>query len=286
MTNFWTLFKSLFKQKSRSAYLILALQAAFSLVALIITAFSTSNSNKAAIQMYGHSDHISVFVVAIITFAGIFFVTTFFADFAYLIITAWKGEKINRSQTWRLVPMKDGMIYLCNTISSFCTFIYLIIMQFAVGLVCALISYLSSSAIRKDLALALKEGMNNHGLTSSDFSQLFFLVLFCILLGLFWYVIISLLHFTSRAIIDFLPFSSNKFMIFIIRALVLVAVVYFLIFATNAFGNLLSNPSFLSNNSLGSDLLPAIIQLFLLDVIIGGINYFLIDKFVEARQNN
>lgn len=281
MTKFWTLFKELFKQKSKPAYVIFLIQAAAALVSLLLTATTNSAANP---QIFGNS--IPWFAAWILIYICIFLMYSFLADFAYLLMTAWKNEKINRSQTWRLVPMSDGKIYLCNTLSSFCSFVYLIIMQAIVGLIGFIIAYVSSNEVRKSIAYVLhQEAVVDHW-ADIDIGDFLMLILFMILLGLFWYVIISFLHFTSRAVVDFLPMMSNKFIVFIIRAIVLIVVVYFLILVMNMFGELDSNPWYFKDYSFTSSLMPDIIELAILNLVIGAANYALINKFVEAKQNN
>lgn len=282
MTKFWTLFRELFKQKSKPAYMVFLIQAAAALVTLLISVTSTPHFNNA--QMFDNK--IPWFSAWILMYIVIFLMFSFIADFAYLLLTAWKNEKINCSQTWRLVPMSDGKIYLCNTLSSFCSFIYLIIMQAIIGLIGCLIAYASSNDIRKAIAQALhREAFIDHW-ADVNFGDFLILILFMILLGLFWYVIISFLHFTSRAVVDFLPMMSNKFIVFIIRAIVLIVIVYLLIWVMNMFGEISSNPWFFKNSSFASSFMPETIELLILNLVFGAANYALIDKFVEAKQNN
>lgn len=282
MTKFWTLFRELFKQKSKTAYWVFLIQAAAGLVSLLISATTTPNFKDA--QIFGNS--IPWFLAWILMYILIFLMYSFLADPIFLLMTAWKNEKINRSQTWRLVPMNDGKIYLCNSLSSFCSFIYLLIMQAVVGLIGFIIVYASSNEIRKAIAEGLhKEFVVDH-VADIDISNFLILILFMILLGLFWYVIVSFLHFTSRAILDFLPMASNKLIIFIIRAAVLIVVVYFLIYSFELISEIGINPSFIQGNPFISNMAPSIISLAILDLLIGAANYVLINKFVEAKQNN
>ncbi|WP_127345603.1 hypothetical protein [Lactobacillus amylolyticus] len=282
MTKFWTLFRELFKQKSKPAYIVFLIQVAVALVTLFITATTTPNFKSA--QMFGNK--IPWLPAWILMYIVIFLMYSFIADFAYLLLTAWKNEKINCSQTWRLVPMSYGKIYLCNTLSSFCSFIYLVIMQSIVGLIGCLIAYASSNGIRKAIAYALhQEAVVDHW-ADVNIGDFLVLILFMILLGLFWYVIISFLHFTSRAIVDFLPMMSNKFIVFVIRAIVLIVIVYSVIWAMNMFGEIYSNPWFFKDSSFASSFMPETIELLIFDLIFGAANYALIDKFVEAKQNN
>ncbi|GAA3636156.1 hypothetical protein GCM10022297_13500 [Lactobacillus hamsteri] len=281
MTSFWTLFKEFFKQKSKPAYLIFVIQAAAALVTVIMTMFSSEMQNP---QMFGAKINVAVawFLAFVVTFLGY----SFFADFAYLIITSRSNEKINRSQTWRLVPMSNGKMYICNTLSSFVSLVYLAVMQAIVGLVGGLVMYASSSDLREELAKAIHHEATVDHWQDVNFGDLFLLLLFMVLLGLLWYVVISFLHFTTRAVIDFLPFISNKFVIFVIRVVVLVAVVYVLSKGMGFISEIGNNPLFLTDDSFASDIGVGVITLLIMNVVLGALNYILIDKFVEAKQNN
>ena len=52
MTKFWTLFRELFKQKSKPAYIVFLIQVVVALVTLFITATTTPNFKSA--QMFGN----------------------------------------------------------------------------------------------------------------------------------------------------------------------------------------------------------------------------------------
>lgn len=282
MTSFWTLFKEFFKQKSKPAYLIFAIQAAAALVTIIMTMFSAGSMHNP--QMFGEKTNVAL--ACFLSFIVVFLGYSFIADFAYLIITSRSNEKINRSQTWRLVPMSDGKMYICNTLSSFVSLIYLVIMQAIVGLIGGLVMYASSNKLRKEVAWVIHHEATVDHWQDVNFGDFFLLLLFMILLGLLWYVIISFLHFTTRAVIDFLPFTSNKFVIFLIRAVVLIAVIYVLSKGINFIDEIGNNPFFLTNDTFASDIGVGVIELLIINIVLGALNYLLIDKFVEAKQNN
>lgn len=282
MTSFWTLFKAMFKQKSKPAYLIILIQAVAALATVFLTMLSGGMQDP-----HINDIKVNVFIGWVLVYIGIFLMYSFFANGAYIIMTAWKNEKINRSQTWRLVPLSDGEIYICNTLSSFVSFVYLHVMQAIVGVIGGIIAYCASNDVRRAVARVIKyENEVDHWHISANLGDFLLLVLFMILIGLMWYVMISFLHFTTRAVIDFLPFTSNKFLIFIIRLVVLIAVIYFMSFIFNLFGELGANPWYFKDNSFSSSLWPGVIELLVLNIGLGAINYFLVDKFVEAKQNN
>lgn len=283
MTNFWTVFKALFKEKSRSTYLVFGVQVLAVLIILIISAFNGTNLSDA--QIIGAK--VPSFVAVIDLFVVGLFTTTGIAAPVYLLMTSWKNEKINRSQTWRLMPISDSKFYTANTLSSLASYAYLGVLQVLVAIFASIITYLSSSEVRKEIALILKEMQEpQHALQINWFACLE-MVVAAILIGLFWYIIVSFYHFVSRSVIDFLPATKNGFILLVIRVITLIVVVYTLYFVINTISNLgnplfaLMNGSDFSSGSVGA----VVIFLAILDAIFGGINLWLFNKFVEAKQN-
>lgn len=218
MTSFGTLFRQLFLQKSRSAYLIFGIQFLAAFVLTILTLGSAGLNNPKIDQTA-----INTVAAAFLTFIVLFLMLCFLTAPVYLVMTSWKNEKINRDQTWRLIPISSGKFYLSNTLSSFAAYIYLEIMQLVLMLVGFFGVYLASSEVRKGVSEVIAEATNNN----AEYGMLVEYLIIGLLLNLFWYVMISFYHFLSRSVIDFLPTASNRFVIFIIRVLVLLFVKIF-----------------------------------------------------------
>lgn len=286
MTSFWTLFKQLFKQKNKSANLVFLIQLAAAIVTMIMAFIGTINTSSFKFQI-GPDISLKLFSGVIVGIIVTFLGYSFLANPAYIIITSWKNEKVNRSQTWRLVPMNDGLIYVCNTLSSFASFVYLIVLQAIMAVLAAIITYASSDQVRSAVAIVLNEmGRISRQPSVWEFlGDSLLMVLLASLLGLFWYVIVSFLHFTSRAIIDFLPNGSNKFLVFVVRLIVLIAVVYILTVLGNLLGNIGLDSILGNNNDFAVSMIPAFIDIIILDLIFGIVNFLLINKFVEAKQS-
>lgn len=283
MTNFWTVFKTLFKEKSKSTYLVFGIQALAVIAILVISAFSGTDLSNAQIAEV----KVPVLIGIIDLFCAGMFTSSFIAEPVYLLMTSWKNEKVNRSQTWRLTPISDSQFYIANTVSSLASYIYLGILQLAVGLVAALLTYLSSSDIRKGVAIALNEIQKPGHTLDINWFACFEMVIAVILVGLFWYIIVSFYHFVTRSVIDFLPATNNKFILFIVRVITLIAVIYVLYWVIRAVSEL-GNPLYavlgsddFSTGSVG----VVVIMLLIFDAIFGGLNLWLFNKFVEAKQN-
>ncbi|WP_301049252.1 hypothetical protein [Lactobacillus intestinalis] len=274
MTSFGTLFRQLFLQKSRSAYLIFGIQFLAAFVLTILTLGSAGLNNPKIDQTA-----INTVAGAFLTFIVLFLMLCFLTAPVYLVMTSWKNEKINRDQTWRLIPISSGKFYLSNTLSSFAAYIYLEIMQLVLMLVGFFGMYLASSEVRKGVSEVIAEATNNN----ADYGMLVEYLIIGLLLNLFWYVMISFYHFLSRSVIDFLPTASNRFVIFIIRVLVLVVVIYALYFVSIGLSDLFIHP--LTDPGESFELLMTIVIFILFNVIFGGLNVLLINKFVEAKTD-
>jgi len=274
MTSFGTLFRQLFLQKSRSAYLIFGIQFLAAFVLTILTLGSAGLNNPKIDQTA-----INTVAAAFLTFIVLFLMLCFLTAPVYLVMTSWKNEKINRDQTWRLIPISSGKFYLSNTLSSFAAYIYLEIMQLVLKLVGFFGVYLASSEVRKGVSEVIAEATNNN----AEYGMLVEYLIIGLLLNLFWYVMISFYHFLSRSVIDFLPTASNRFVIFIIRVLVLVVVIYALYFVSIGLSDLFIHP--LTDPGESFELLMTIVIFILFNVIFGGLNVLLINKFVEAKTD-
>ena len=274
MTSFGTLFRQLFLQKSRSAYLIFGIQFLAAFVLTILTLGSAGLNNPKIDQTA-----INTVAAAFLTFIVLFLMLCFLTAPVYLVMTSWKNEKINRDQTWRLIPISSGKFYLSNTLSSFAAYIYLEIMQLVLMLVGFFGVYLASSEVRKGVSEVIAEATNNN----AEYGMLVEYLIIGLLLTIFWYVMISFYHFLSRSVIDFLPTASNRFVIFIIRVLVLVVVIYALYFVSIGLSDLFIHP--LTDPGESFELLMTIVIFILFNVIFGGLNVLLINKFVEAKTD-
>lgn len=283
MTNFWTVFKTLFKEKSKSTYLVFGIQALAVLVIMIISAFSGTDLKNAQIA----GAKVPFFIGFIDLFVAGIFTTTFIAAPIYLLMTSWKNEKINRSQTWRLMPISDSNFYVANTLSSLASYAYLGVLEAATAIIGGIVTYFGSSDVRKGIAIMISEMQKPEHSLQINWLVCLEMVIAIILVGLFWYIIVSFYHFVTRSVIDFLPATKNSFILFIIRVITLIVVVYVLYFVIRTVSEL-GNPIFaiiggddFSSGSVG----VVVLLLAIFDAIFGGLNLFLFNKFVEAKQN-
>lgn len=276
MTSFNTLFNRMFQEKSRTVYLIFLIQVFASFCFTIFAAFSLHGDFNVVNDTA--KEAINPIIGSLAIFASIVLVTSFPANFIYWIVSSIRNEKINRSQTWRLIPINDTKFLLSNFGTAFLSYIWLEILEFVIVAITALPLFLSSGEIKTAL------GHANWKIDAQSCWQMLGALVLIILLGYAWYAIVSLLNLSSRSIIDFLPNGSNKFLIFVVRVITIVVVIWLLGYAGNALigaTNQILSLNISENMGMG----PVLIQFLVFDAVLTLIDIFLLNKFVEAKQN-
>lgn len=276
MTSFNTLFNRMFQEKSKSVYLIFLIQA-FASLCFTIIGFVSENGTPEFVNGKDTSS-VNVIVAFLAVFAVMMLITSFIADFVYWIISSIKNEKINHSQTWRLIPVTDTKFLLSNFGTAFLTYIWLGILE-AVTIIVTLLPMLSDQDVRKAI------GQASIHLSARDWQEMLASLGLIILIGYAWYAIVSLLNLASRSIIDFLPGGSSKVLTFIIRVVVIIAIIWILGHAASIIFSVLGEFSPFAVNNYDIDYATTLLQFLVFDVVITLIDIFLLNKFVEAKQN-
>ena len=276
MTSFNTLFNRMFQEKSKSVYLIFLIQA-FASLCFTIIGFVSENGTPEFVNGKDTSS-VNVIVAFLAVFAVMMLITSFIADFVYWIISSIKNEKINRSQTWRLIPVTDTKFLLGNFGTAFLTYIWLGILE-TVTILITLLPMLSDQEVRKVLSHV------SLNLSAHDWQEMLASLGLIILIGYAWYAIVSLLNLASRSIIDFLPGGSSKVLTFIIRVVVIIAIIWILGHAASIIFSVLGEFSPFAVNNYDIDYATTLLQFLVFDVVITLIDIFLLNKFVEAKQN-
>lgn len=223
MTSFNTLFNRMFQEKSRAVYLIYLIQA-FASLCFAVWMIISMRGEPNVMVINGHHEVTNHLIAYLLIFGVMMFITSFFANFVYWIISSVKNEKINRSQTWRLIPISDTKFLLSNFGTAFISYLWLIILE-GITIAVTCLPVLTVSEVRKNLAEAFSR---SHQLAAQDWWEMFGALVLVILLGYAWYAIVSLINLSSRSIMDFLPNGSNKFAMFIVRVVIIIAVIWLL----------------------------------------------------------
>lgn len=276
MTSFNTLFNRMFQEKSKSVYLIFLIQA-FASLCLTIIVFVSGNGTPEFVNG-NDTSNVNLVVAFLAVYAVMMLITSFVADFVYWIVSSIKNEKINRSQTWRLIPVSDTKFLLGNFGTAFLTYIWLGILE-TVTILITLLPMLSDQEVRKVLSHV------SLNLSAHDWLEMLASLGLIILIGYAWYAIVSLLNLASRSIIDFLPGGSSKVLTFIIRVVVIIAIIWILGHAASIIFSVLGEFSPFAVNNYDIDYATTLLQFLVFDVVITLIDIFLLNKFVEAKQN-
>lgn len=276
MTSFNTLFNRMFQEKSKSVYLIFLIQA-FASLCLTIIVFVSGNGTPEFVNG-NDTSNVNLVVAFLAVYAVMLLITSFVADFVYWIVSSIKNERINRSQTWRLIPVSDTKFLLGNFGTAFLTYIWLGILE-TVTILITLLPMLSDQEVRKVLSHV------SLNLSAHDWQEMLASLGLIILIGYAWYAIVSLLNLASRSIIDFLPGGSSKVLTFIIRVVVIIAIIWILGHAASIIFSVLGEFSPFAVNNYDIDYATTLLQFLVFDVVITLIDIFLLNKFVEAKQN-
>ena len=276
MTSFNTLFNRMFQEKNKSVYLIFLIQA-FASLCFTIIGFVSENGTPEFVNG-NDTSNVNLVVAFLAVYAVMMLITSFVADFVYWIVSSIKNEKINRSQTWRLIPVSDTKFLLGNFGTAFLTYIWLGILE-TVTILITLLPMLSDQEVRKVLSHV------SLNLSAHDWQEMLASLGLIILIGYAWYAIVSLLNLASRSIIDFLPGGSSKVLTFIIRVVVIIAIIWILGHAASIIFSVLGEFSPFAVNNYDIDYATTLLQFLVFDVVITLIDIFLLNKFVEAKQN-
>lgn len=196
----------------------------------------------------------------------VFISTSFFMNLGFLVNCSVTASKFLKKQTYRLLPMKDGYLYLANTASDFLNGLLLITIESIIGI---LIVHFISFNFSKVLIGSFKLSVNTMSIVLTTISILLLssFMLYCML--------ITCLLLT-KICMDFLPIVLQNIRKFIS---VIIYIIMLLVFSRiiEYFKSLLYNES---NQS-------TLVFFYIIGIIIIiGINYFIFNKYHEADLNN
>lgn len=272
MTPATHLFKELLKRKIQRVNVIVTIQFVSAIALAFFTNFSI-NSGMVHTRLTNPADFLTEILAC---FGSLFFVF----GLILFLLTISQNERLNRDQTWRLIPITDGKFYIENIFSSFISLIYFVLVNVIIAIILLLICVLFNSKFRQDL------GINIH--PSLEF---FYVIIVAILSCFFMFLIASFLNFSSIAISDFLPQGSNRTILFLVRVLIIIVIIGFIWKINSVFsfydfftGNFsLVNLKVTPLNSL-VELENLMIVLFVIDLVILALNLFLINHFSEPEK--
>lgn len=278
MTSFNSLFGRFFVKKAKNAYSLLILQVigalAFSVCGLLI-------------GTGGFYEFLNLYTELLPDWLMGFLILSFFCIIYFFIYMAVKNERLSHNQTWRLAATSDSKFYLANSLSSFVTFIYFIVLDIIVEGILFYFSYQIDQNFKSSWQKMIKQ-LN----PAFDVNTVHFIINIIILVMLccfFLSLLISFLNFASKAIMDYLPsFSSRLLVSFFHLIIVIIIAMLFarmeMFFANQIMGNILNLLNF--KPAYDSNLLYANIIISIVNLILLGVNIFLFDYFYEADEKS
>lgn len=278
MTSFNSLFGRFFVKKAKNAYSLLILQVIGAL------AFSVCGLLIGTGGFYGF---LNLYTELLPDWLMGFLILSFFCIIYFFIYMAVKNERLSHNQTWRLAATSDSKFYLANSLSSFVTFIYFIVLDIIVAGILFYFSYQIDQNFKSSWQKMIKQ-LN----PAFDVNTVHFIINIIILVMLccfFLSLLISFLNFASKAIMDYLPsFSSRLLVSFFHLIIVIIIAMLFarmeMFFANQIMGNILNLLNF--KPAYDSNLLYANIIISTVNLILLGVNIFLFDYFYEADEKS
>lgn len=274
MTKFTDLFKQMFLQKRRYAHLVLLVQI-FAVIFIFLLEMITNNPG--VINFISLSDRSNTTFWDIILSLGI--LSTGIGDMVFLALLCWQNEKINLSQTWRLIPVSSVKFWWINIFSSLVECAYIFVIQVALGIIVFIFDYMSHGM--NFFYMAQKYwGINEWSDLTKIIEMLLYLVGFCLIVFCF----VSFADFLTRTITDQLP-GKNTTMVKVLVMMILVIIAVTIAFRINdQITAIYIRHLMRMSNDYAFDTLPISISEFFAGAsILGVANSYLIQKFVEPK---
>lgn len=274
------LMKEQFQQKRKYANLILFLQIIVLIIAAIWAFFGKGSSHYfysldgAAFSSYWQAD-----------FQSNSF-SIWLADFAFAITSAYCNERINRSQTWRLIPVSANKLWLSNILSSLLTCIYLFISQL-------ILLFLTALPAKRAFAYhnPLFSTLNAFWLyptKDNNWSLILNRIIFIFALAFFVYACVSLVDFAGQAIVAFLPVKNAKWAELLVAGLLTIVVITVASDAWGHFANFMLKQSQLHRtwvHQFGSPLWLSNLLIWGINLLFALLDLWLFSHFVESKTD-
>lgn len=218
-------------------------------------------------------------------------------DIVFLGILIWQSYKINLSQTWRLLAQSDSKLWQSNLLSSFLSCCTVFIPQVIAYLILLVIENTFSKT--HPINNLFNADFQNHLLQNLLNFTSFFLILIAFVLLILTFADFTI--FSSRAVVDFLPFKNEK----VIRATLIIVLimigVYFgstiinetiaitgkftdkMILANSGYNKIMATNNPIYNFYYNLSSLVMILEFAIAALIFGFLDSWLIKDFVEAK---
>lgn len=186
-----------------------------------------------------------------------------------------KSERVLVSDTYRLLPVSEWVLYLANLATSFVALVYMGLVQ--------LVLLVIGSAMNGSAVRAWIRQYMNLNLTAADWHQFQVYGLsicgYAIAILLWSWVFITLIHFATDAISAFIPGSSQRIVKGILAVLLTWGVIAFLNWVGALAGKLIRLISNVGTFNMAFNFVTIIAAI----VVVSLLNVYLMKHWVEAR---
>lgn len=274
MTSAKALFKQMFLQNRRYAHLVLLVQT-FAVIFMFFMDLILNHQNSITefsnTFFRGKSDNPLEIIL------GLGIITTIFADIIFTGLLCWQNEKINLSQTWHIVPISDVKLWLINIFSSIAECAYIFIIQVLVGAIVFMLD-LGGSLFKEITKIFFKASF---WVTVEQFGEQ---ILYLVGLVLVIFTFVSFANLLTRTITDQLPIkNTTTIKLSVMAILVIIAVtialklndqltMFYIHYAVN---DAIAN--------VWDWFRISILEYWIVAIVLGLIDSFLISKFVEPK---
>ncbi|MDQ7937935.1 ABC transporter permease [Lactiplantibacillus sp. WILCCON 0030] len=258
MTKFSSLFKAMSGSKFRSIHILMLLELAAVAVSSIWTLIQGNfNSGTLFYAVMGWS-----VIPSLVSF----------------VLLAVRNEQAFTRDTFRLAPIKDSLFYAANLLSTFVSFLYLLVLQAVLMLLTALIGWSTLSPIYDDLQTNLQlstVGSNPIGVC------LGMLAIMLVIYLLAWSTV-SLVHLITSAASNYLPRARQRLVNGIVYVIMII-----LTFRVVSF--LMGQVAWISTSLMGGNTTSSWwvgVTIMLIIIVVETVaNIFLLNKWVETTAN-
>lgn len=258
MTKFSGLFKAMSGSKFRSIHLLMLLE----LVAVAVS----------SIWSLVRGDFSS---------ATLFYSVMGWSIIPYLVsfvLLSVRNEQAFTRDTFRLAPISDGLFYAANLLSTFVSFLYLLVLQLALMVVTGLIGWSTLSPMYDNMQMSLQYS----DLGSNPIGVCLGMLAVMLVVYLLAWSTVSLVHLITSAASNYLPRARQRVVngiVYVIMILLTFRVVSFLM------GQIAWMSSSLMGGTSGSSWWIGVLVMVIIIALETAANIFLLNKWVETTTN-
>ncbi|MCI1290222.1 MAG: hypothetical protein LKG31_01335 [Lactobacillus sp.] len=276
MTSFGMAFKAMFARKRQGVWQVLWVTLLGALVSLIIGCIRAGIHGSFQSDILSNGE-LNPFASICVMLAASVAIWGMLGIFAYFFISVRQNERMNRSATWRLMPISATKFYGSNLLSAFISYVILGLIYFVIEIVLFLPIALDKHVI-SETGKAFRAIFSPAVWGKIDPWSVIGGIVLMLLLGIMVYAGVSLINLSSRTLADYLPTNMAKLGRFVIGFLFIILAIWLLNELGSAYNRWLLI-MFEGDSELWVDNLI----MFLLDAAFFGIDAWLLRDFVESK---